>query len=152
MPSTTERSSDPSALRLELVPLCTMTSVLRAPFVLDGTPAGSRRIFEVVCGRVDGERLRGTAKGRSNADWLVVGPDGTGTLDVRVLFETHDGALVFMQYHGRVDLSAGGGAPVYATPRFETGDERYRWLNRVQAVGKGMFDGTTLDYQVYELR
>jgi hypothetical protein len=41
---------------------------------------------------------------------------------------------------------------VYATPRFETGDERYRWLNRIQAVGKGAFDGTTLAYQVYELR
>jgi hypothetical protein len=71
---------------------------------------------------------------------------------VRVLFETHDGALVFMQYHGRVDLCAGPSAPVYATPRFETGDERYRWLKRIQAVGKGAFDGTTLAYQVYELR
>jgi hypothetical protein len=41
---------------------------------------------------------------------------------------------------------------VYATPRFDTGDDRYRWLNRVQAVAKGRFEGTTLAYDVFELR
>jgi hypothetical protein len=49
-------------------------------------------------------------------------------------------------------VSAGPGAPVYTTPRFDTGDDRYRWLNRLQAVAKGSFDGTTLAYDVYELR
>jgi flavin reductase (DIM6/NTAB) family NADH-FMN oxidoreductase RutF len=28
-------------------------------------------------------------------------------------------------------------SPVYTTPRFETGDERYAWLNKMQAVMKG---------------
>ena len=64
--------------------------------------------------------------------------------------ETDDGALVFVQYHGRVDVGAGG--PTYATPRFETGDDRYRWLNKIQAVGKGILDGNTLTYELYELR
>ena len=137
---------------LELVPLGTMTALLRPPFVLDGTPAGGRWIFEVAEGAIEGDRVRGSLKGRAAADWLVVGPDGTGTLDVRALFETDDGALVFVQYHGRLDLSDGPGAPVYATPRFETGDERYRWLNRIQAVGKGRLDGPTLTYELYELR
>jgi hypothetical protein len=41
---------------------------------------------------------------------------------------------------------------VYSTPRFETGDDRYRWLNRMQAVGKGTFDGRTLRYELYEVR
>ena len=36
------------------------------------------------------------------------------------LLETDDGALVFIQYHGRVDIGAGRGAPLYSTPRFET--------------------------------
>jgi hypothetical protein len=43
-------------------------------------------------------------------------------------------------------------APVYTAPRFETGDERYAWLNRVQAVAKGELDGTTLTYEVFEVR
>ena len=139
-------------MTLELVPLATMTATFSETFVLEGTPAGGRYIFEVGSLVVDGERVRATLKGRAAADWLVVGPDGTGTLDGRALLETNDGALVYAQYNGRVDLAAGAGAPVYATPRFETGDDRYRWLNKIQAVGKGAFDGTTLVYELFELR
>jgi hypothetical protein len=141
-----------NVVTLELVPLASMTATFSETFVLEGTPAGGRYIFEVGSVEVEGERVRATLKGRAAADWLVVGPDGTGTLDVRALLETHDGALVYAQYNGRVDLAAGGGAPRYATPRFETGDERYRWLNKIQAVGKGAFDGTTLVYELFELK
>jgi hypothetical protein len=43
---------------------------------------------------------------------------------------------------------------VYAAPRFETGDERYRWLNGIQAVQKGRLDPETLQitYRTYEVR
>ena len=137
---------------LELVALATMTATFSETFVLENTPAGGRYIFEVGAVTIEGARLRASLKGRAAADWLVVGPDGTGTLDVRALLETHDGALVYVQYPGRVGLAAGAGAPVYATPRFETGDVRYRWLNKIQAVGKGDFDGTTLTYELFELK
>ena len=66
-----------------------------------------------------------------------------------MLAETHDGASVFLQYNGRVDLSVPN-APIYIAPRFETGDERYRWLNHVQAVGKGTLDDRALTYRLYE--
>jgi len=136
----------------ELVPLGRLTARLRAPFVLAQTPSGTHRIFEVQAARLEGDRIRASAKGAANADWLRVGPDGTGTLDVRALLETDDGALIFVHYAGRVDASTNGAAPVYAAPLFETGDARYRWLNLVQAVGKGAFDGDTLSYDLYELR
>lgn len=32
------------------------------------------------------------------------------------------------------------------------GDDRYRWLNRVQAVAKGVLNGLTLTYEVCEVR
>ena len=137
---------------MQLVPLFRMTSVLRKPLVLAGTPVGTRSIFEVESGTIDGDRVRATAKGQSGADWVLITPDGTGMVDVRALVETHDGALIFIQYHGRTDLSGGGRAPIYSTPRFETGDERYAWLNRIQAVAKGVLDRLTLTYDVYELR
>jgi hypothetical protein len=137
---------------LTLVPLGVMTAHLRRPFVLADTPAGSRYIFEVESGLIAGDRLNATLKGQANGDWLTVGPDGTGTLDVRALCETDDGALVFIVYNGRVDMSNGPGAPLYSTPRFETGDPRYSWLNKIQAVGKGEYDGRTLVYQLFELR
>jgi len=136
---------------MSLVPLATMTAELRRPFVLAGTPVGERRIFEVSSGSIEGDRIRAKLKGTAAADWLVVGPDGTGTIDVRALAETDDGALVFIQYQGRVDASTASG-PVYIAPTFETGDDRYRWLNRVQAVGKGTLDGTTLTYELCDVR
>jgi hypothetical protein len=44
-----------------------------------------------------------------------------------------------VQYHARLDASQGLQFPrtIYAVPRFETGDERYTRLNRIQAIGKG---------------
>lgn len=137
-------------MSIELVPLCTITAEMRAPIDLGETPSGGRLIFEAEGARVTGERLCGTMKGRANADWFIVAPDGTGTVDVRALLETDDGALVFIQYLGRVDASRQG-APIYIAPRFETSDDRYRWLNLIQAVGKGIFDGRTLTYEVYEI-
>jgi hypothetical protein len=139
-------------MTIELVPLCTLTAVLRRPHVLAKTPVGGRWIFEVESGKADGDRLQATLKGQANGDWLTVGPDGTGTLDVRALMETDDGALIYLHYTGRTDMSAGAGKPLYSAPQFETGDDRYRWLNAVQAVGKGSFDGSTLVYEVYEVR
>ncbi len=67
------------------------------------------------------------------------------------VMQTDDGALVFVHYAGRVDATVPA-APIYATPRFDTGDDRYRWLNRLQAVAKGRFDGCILTYELYELR
>ena len=139
-------------MSLELTPLCTMVLELGDPFVLPNTPAGTRVIVEVKELRVEGERLRGTMKGSAAADWLTIGPDATGTIDVRMTIETHDGALVFMQYQGRRDFSQGMDAPVYTAPKFDTGDDRYAWINKVQAVAKGTVGGTTLTYEVYELR
>ena len=39
----------------------------------------------------------------------------------------------------------------YSAPLFETGDERYAWLTRIQAVGKSTFDGTQLEYEMFEV-
>src|SRR5205823_12225334 len=105
-------------------------------------------------GRYKGERLNGSVKGSLGADWMAVGPDGAvGTLDVRGLLETDDGALVLVHYSGRKDMRDLY-SPIYATPLFDTGDERYAWLTLVQAVAKGTVseDLTLLTYEIYELR
>jgi hypothetical protein len=95
--------------------------------------------------------------GASVADWVLIGPEGTGTLDVRATLRTDDGAIIFAQYNGKVDgdLSQGLQLPatIYVAPRFETCDERYAWLNRIQAVGKGVVhEDLSLDYEWYEAR
>jgi hypothetical protein len=140
---------------IELVPLCTATATLTAPFLLPGTPTGSRIIAEVEDLVLEGDRLRAKRKGGAAADWMTLSADMVGTLDVRALLETDDGALIYTWYHGRFDLSQGvGGRPAYAAPLYETGDERYTWLNTIQAIAKGELttDGRTLVYEIYEVR
>ena len=140
-------------MTIELVPLATIVVTLAEPMVLPDTPSGTRLIIEVTGVELTGERWRAHQKGAAAADWLILGPDGTGTLDVRATVGTDDGALIYAAYRGRVDLSAGPGeAPVYAAPLYETGDDRYRWLNKIQALAKGTVDGRTLTFEVYEAR
>lgn len=131
-------------MTLELVPLCTVTVELAEAISVSPTLI----IGEVSGVVVEGTRFHATMKGRAVADWLRVSPDGYGTIDVRMTLETHDGAVVFVSYSGRLDFTT---MTAYATPQFHTGDERYAWLNRVQAVAKGVFGGTGLVYEMYEL-
>jgi len=83
-------------------------------------------IVEVASTEVKGDRLRAELAGAAVADWILIGPDGTATLDIRATLRTDDGAIIFMQYHGKAasDCSQGLQLPatIYVTPRFETGD------------------------------
>ena len=142
-------------MAIELVPLCTLHVPLKPPINVGAGPCGTRLIFEVASAQIKGDRLSGEMVGSAGADWLLLGPDGTGTLDVRFAFNTDDGATIFGQYHGRSDASQGLNLPatVYVAPRFETCDERYMWLNRIQAIGKGIVhEDLSLDYEWYEAR
>lgn len=143
------------SIALELVPLCAVDAELAERIVLPGTPSGTRAILEVLSLQLIGTRLKAKLKGRAAADWLTMSLDGKiGTLDVRATLETDDGALVFMQYNGRLRY---GGADqprqVFVAPRFDTGDPRYAWLNAVQAVGKGLIQPGSqhLHYEFFEL-
>lgn len=133
-------------MSLELIPLCTLTVTLAETI----TVSPSLVIGEVTGARAEGERLDASLKGNAAADWLVVSPEGYGTLDVKITLETDDGAIIHAAYSGRLQFDT---MTVYAAPLFHTGDERYQWLNRIQAVSKGSFtaDGT-LVYEMFELR
>jgi hypothetical protein len=130
-----------------------MHAQLKPPIDVGAGPQGTRLIIEVASAQITGDRLSGEMVGSAAADWVLVGSEGTSTLDVRLAFATDDGATIFVQYHGRSDASQGLPATVYVAPRFETSDERYVWLNRVQAIGKGiLYEDLSLDYEWYEAR
>ena len=80
-------------------------------------------------------------------------PSGVATFDIRMTLRTDDGATVYLAYQGRADWSeAMGRAPVYAAMTFESGDERYAWLNALMPVGKGLVgEGGTIVYEICEL-
>jgi Protein of unknown function (DUF3237) len=141
-------------MTLELVPLAT-GRVSVAPLIsIPNTPMGTRIIGELTAFDLEGDRLSAHQHGVAAADWATMSPDGTLiTIDIRVTLETDDGALLFAPYAGRIDMSQSP-TVVYSTPRFDTGDERYAWLSRIQAVGKGIFsdDFQSITYEFYELR
>jgi hypothetical protein len=142
-------------MTIELIPLCTATVNLAEPILIPDTPSGMRVIIEVESWDVVGERLNAHLRGVAAADWMSVSAAGIGTIDARGLLETDDGALIYTYYRGRLDLSQGPGVfPAYSAPLYETGDERYAWLNAVQAVAKGTVGngGRQLVYEICEVR
>lgn len=135
---------------LELRPLCVVDLELEPAIHIGDGPSGTRMVVGIAAMTLSGDRLQATMKGRAAADWLTI-VRGVATIDVRATLETHDGALIFLQYRGRSDVAKGiGSSPIYVTPTFETSDERYTWLNHTQAVGKG--DLKTMRYEWFELR
>ena len=122
---------------------------LGAPIELGEGPRGRRRIIPIVGGTVRGERLSGTILDLG-ADWQTIFADGTSELDTRYAMRTDDGATIdirnFGFRHGPkevIDALLRGETVdpslyyMRTQPRFETGDPRYAWLNRLIAIGTG---------------
>jgi hypothetical protein len=123
-----------------------------------------RQIFDVTGGEVTGPRLRGRVL-PSGADWILIGADGVGRLDVRAAIETHDGANIYVSYTGVLHMTenvvqalAGGRFTefgetyFYVSPRFETGDPRYAWLNGLFVISQGRVGPLRVEYRVFEVR
>jgi hypothetical protein len=130
--------------------LFTVTAKTSVSGLLVNAPQGTRVVVDASTGSFEGPRAKGIVKG-PGGDWLTLRADGTGQLDVRLLLETDDGAVILMIYKG---IFSDGGKSLRTAPQFETGDERYAWLNNVQAVGIGSVndDQSEVSYEVYALR
>jgi hypothetical protein len=126
-------------------------------------PTGWRGVYPVDGGSFEGPRLRGRVL-PGGGDWVVRRADGATSIDVRLVLETDDGATIAMTYTGLIVIAAGAqerfrrGEPVdyretyiRTTPRFETADPRYDWLNRVVAVANGGPPGLSPTYAVFAL-
>jgi hypothetical protein len=129
--------------------LGTLTATLRPSHnVIENGPTAARRgTATVISGDFEGPRIRAAIpEGVAGADWWVMRADGVAALDVRLNLVTDDGAEILVTYLG---LNVDGVLKV--SPCFETGDERYAWLNKVFAVGIGVPDGDGVRYEVYAL-
>ncbi|CAB4858675.1 MAG: DUF3237 family protein [Actinobacteria bacterium] len=132
----------------ELVPLATVRVARGQIHRLGESPFGRRVIGAISDGRWEGERINASIVG-AGGDWAIPSAGPIMILDVRQLLETDDGALIYVSYHGRCDRDRG---TYTVAPTFETADERYAWLNAVQAVGQGRNDGDSIVYDMYEVR
>ena len=115
---------------------------------VSGAPGGTRIIAEVKGGTFEGPRLKGTVGPAPGGDWVTVRADGSMLLDVRLILTTHDGANIFVSYTGLL-RNVDGTMQARGAPRFETGDERYAWLNSVHGLGIGTTGPEGVDYDIY---
>lgn len=117
-------------------------------YVVGETPDAFRRIGVIAGGSFAGDRLSG--KVISGNDWQSVRSDSCTKLDVRLLLQTTDGALIAMTYwvlrHGPPEVTRALDRGDTVDPAsyyfrlsgsFETASLRYDWLNRVIALGLG---------------
>ncbi len=146
---------------MNLIQEFTLYGTLDAPLQVGDVPTGTRVYFGVNGGHIKGDRI--DAKILSGGEWALVGPDGYLRVDVRLQAETHDGAALYMQYLGYLEmndkvqsaLANGEGTQFedqyfYTNPRIETGDERYAWLNTTYFIGEGrIMPDLAVEYRVW---
>jgi len=129
-------------------------------------PFGHRVFFGAAGGSFEGPRLRGEVLPIGD-DWALFRPDRAITLDVRLILRTHDDALIQMTYGGRWITPSGmreemadpaarhriDPARYYfrTNPLFETGAERYSWLNDIVCVGSGYAIEGGIAYRVCQV-
>jgi hypothetical protein len=153
----------PELTTLRYQPLFIFQIQVNRPSIIGATPGYDRRIGEITGGRFEGERLRGLILS-GGSDWQSLRADGATTLNVRLVMETDDGALIGMTYlgvrHGPKDvldrIARGENVNpseyyMRATPYYETASEKYGWLNRVVSVAVGHRVAGGAIYQVFEI-
>ena len=93
----------------------------------------------------------------------MLGADGVAQIDVRTQIGTPDGATIYVQYVGVLELNDRVGAALRdpaletsfddqycrTTMRLESGHERYAWVNRTVFVARGRLIGSGVHYEVY---
>jgi len=136
---------------IQLEPLGTITIQIDQHTRIGRTPAGVRIVGEVLDCEWRSEHLVARAHGKMSHDWLMEHADGSVSIDARLLLMTEDGAPIGITYRGKADRQPKDGGVIFTTPVFETGDERYLWLNGVQAVARGVRTGQELVYELYRL-
>jgi Protein of unknown function (DUF3237) len=149
---------------MKLEPLFTYHANLGTALDVGNGPFGKRMTFEVHGGKFNGERLNGKIRDASCADWMTISDEGYGHLDVRASFETDDGANIYVQYSGVIELTPGimgalagegetnfGEQNFFTNPRMQTGDERYSWVNNIFCVARGRLVPGKVEYEVFQL-
>jgi hypothetical protein len=151
-----------SELRSEF--LFTIRIALHPLQLLGSTPHGQRSVCPVSGGEFAGPRLSGTILPHAGADHLLRRADDSFQQDVRMTLETNDGALILMTYRGvryapaEVSARIARGERVdrheyylRTAPFFETGAERYLWLNRIASIGVGERTRKGADYEIFQI-
>jgi hypothetical protein len=123
---------------IEVKPLGVMDIQLADPVDVGSGPKGQPMVIDVRSVKLTGDRMNAELATNDAADWLTVSDSGTlGELDVRATLKTDDGAFIYVEYSGRIDIATG---VIAVAPTFQTGAAQYSWLNRLQVIAAAAVD------------
>ena len=132
-------------------------------FTVGDTPCGSLRIFHYDSGNFEGPKLKGT---------VVPGGGGTALtrhddvleIEARLTLETDDNEKIYVTWKGlrhgpkevidRVNRGETVDPGTYyfrTTPYFETGSQKYAWLNRICSIATGSRNASGRTIQVFQV-
>ena len=148
---------------MQLTPFFTYYANLTTSLEVGTGPFGNRLIVEVDGGEFEGPGFSGKIRPAAGADWLTL-TEKFGHLDVRVTFETSDGALIFVEYTGKLELTdsviralqGDGGTEFgdqyfFTSPRMQTGNSDYDWVNNIVCLARGKIQPGKVDYEVFRV-
>ena len=128
------------------------------------TPYGERRVINILGGRVEGERLSGTIL-PGGADWQLIRADGAAHIEARYTIRAEGGGDILVTSegirHGPPEVLAALMRGDNVDPslyyfrtvmRFETGEKRLDWLNRILALARGAREKNAVLLDVYEVK
>jgi hypothetical protein len=143
--------------------VCEIRCLLSRAIEVGQTPYGTRRIVEIVEGRVTGPEMRGVLM-PGGADWQVIRSDNVVELQAHYVIRFDDGVLVQVRNrglrHGAANLQqrieAGEDvdpAEYYCrtTPVFEAPEGRYEWLNRAIFIATARRSRSAITLDVFKV-
>lgn len=144
---------------INLAHLCEVDAYADQPVFVGEGGQGLRLIFPgAVGGTLKGDLLSGTIRS-IGGDWARIRPDYAFELDVRLVIDTSDGAVIYVNYNGVIDMNkqqveqymqgiVPSNLSIYVRPIFETSHEKYQWLNKACVVGKGVGQTTETGFNI----
>ena len=123
----------------------------------------TRLIVPIASGHFSGERLNGKIL-PGGADWVLLRDDGVMEIDVRLVLETIESALIYLTYQGRFIASQSVMARMQAgeeispdeyslavTARFESGHPDFLWVNDAIVIATGIQSGFNPTYEFFSI-
>jgi hypothetical protein len=131
----------------------------------EGSPFGERICWKVADATLSGPRIHAKLA-MPGTDWMRLGQDGIRRPDLRVQLSTAEGSTILMHYNiGMIKASEyfmhalrTGLATDFSqqymrmSPQFETGDEKYSWLNQHLFVAEGRLAAEKeIEYKIFRV-
>ncbi|KAL6854936.1 hypothetical protein ACO1O0_006072 [Amphichorda felina] len=127
--------------------LLTANVTATEPINVGSVAGGTRIVYPIVGGTFEGPLLNGTLAD-VGADFSLVATNGAFGPDGISLFQTSDGANILFRDKGH-QL----GDYVYGSGSFETGSEKYAWLNTVVPITRAKVstgdDGAAVSLEIF---